>query len=238
MEEPETAAVLVTAPPGTGKSRLAQEFFRSLRRREERVELWIGRGDSLRAGSPLGLLGQALRGALGILGTEPLAEQRERLRTRVEQRVASEDRSRVAEFLGEIVSAPFPDEDSAKLRAARRDAQLMAEQMQQAFDAFLSATCAVNPVVLVFEDLHWGDVSTVRFVDAALRRRRPWPLFVLALARPEVHELFPRIWAEPWRASWPSRRRSMSSTSHTGSRNTSSRRRPCSAGSAMRPSPR
>src|SRR5262249_30024396 len=131
VEEPEAVAVLVTAPPGTGKSRLAQEFFRSLKRRQQRVELWIGRGAPLAAGAPLGLLAQALRGALGILGTEPLAEQRDRLTTRVEQRVAPADRSRVAEFLGELVGAPFPDQDSAKLRAARRDAQLMAEQMQQ-----------------------------------------------------------------------------------------------------------
>jgi len=36
----------------------------------------------------------------------------------------------------------------------------------------------------------------VKFVDAALRNLRDRPFFVLALARPEVHELFPRLWAE------------------------------------------
>ena len=51
-------------------------------------------------------------------------------------------------------------------------------------------------MVLVLEDLHWGDLPTVRFIDAALRNLRDRPLFVLALARPEVHELFPRLWAE------------------------------------------
>ncbi len=44
------------------------------------VAIWIGRGDSLRAGSTLDLLAQALRGALGLRGGEPLGERRARLR--------------------------------------------------------------------------------------------------------------------------------------------------------------
>ncbi|AUX39036.1 uncharacterized protein SOCE26_004180 [Sorangium cellulosum] len=51
---------------------MAQELLRSLQRRGEPLTVWIGRGDSLRNGSPLGLLGQALRGAAGVLGGEPL----------------------------------------------------------------------------------------------------------------------------------------------------------------------
>ncbi|HEX8115211.1 MAG TPA: hypothetical protein VF516_46105, partial [Kofleriaceae bacterium] len=53
-----------------------------------------------------------------------------------------------------------------------------------------------QPVLLVLEDLHWGDFGTVRFVDTALRDRRDRPWMVLALARPEVLEVFPRLWAE------------------------------------------
>jgi tetratricopeptide (TPR) repeat protein len=36
---------------------------------------------------------------------------------------------------------------------------------------------------------------TVRFVDLALRNLADRPFFVLALARPSVHELFPRLWS-------------------------------------------
>ena len=36
----------------------------------------------------------------------------------------------------------------------------------------------------------------MQLVDAALRALPDRPLLVLALARPEVHELFPRLWAE------------------------------------------
>ena len=51
-------------------------------------------------------------------------------------------------------------------------------------------------MLLVLEDLHWGDLPTVSFVSSALRSLHDRPFMVLALARPEVHELFPRLWAD------------------------------------------
>src|SRR5207253_11349288 len=42
--------------------------------------------------------------------------------------------------------------------------------------------------------MHWGDVPTVRFVDAALAALGGSPFFLVALARPEVHDIFPKLW--------------------------------------------
>jgi tetratricopeptide (TPR) repeat protein len=100
----------------------------------------------------------------------------------------------VTEFLGEIVGTPFPDEDSIPLRAARREARLMGDQMRRAWLDFLEARCAQEPVLFVLDDLHWGDVSTVQFIDDALGRVKHKPWMVLALARPDVHARFPRLW--------------------------------------------
>ncbi|HEU4734219.1 MAG TPA: AAA family ATPase, partial [Kofleriaceae bacterium] len=198
IDERETRAVIVTAAAGMGKSRLAAELVARVQRRDAPVAVWVGRGDSLRAGSTLDLLAQALRGALGLHRGEPLAERHARIRTRVAERVAEPERKRVAEFLGELVGAPFPadGEAGASLRAARQDAQLMSEQMRRAWLDFLDAEAAAHPVLLVLEDLHWGDFGTVRFIDTALRDRSHRPWMVLALARPEVFEVFPKLWAE------------------------------------------
>jgi len=194
-EEPAARAALVTAPPGAGKSRLAQEFLRSVRARGAPVRVWGGRGEPHRAGSAFGLLSQILRSACGILDGEPLGVQRRKLVAQVSARIDPSERRRVAEFLGEIAAAPFPDDDSLSLRAARQDAQLMTDQMRAAFLAFLEAETAVHPVLLVLEDIHWGDRPTLQFLDLALRDLHDHPLFVLALARPEVHEVFPELWA-------------------------------------------
>ena len=198
IDEPEARVVVVTAAAGMGKSRLSAEFVSRVQQRGEEVAIWVGRGDSLRAGSTLDLLAQALRGALGIHGGDPLPERRDKIRARVAEHVPIGDHKRVTEFLGELIGAPFPGdgEGGGALRAARQDAQLMSEQMRKAWMDFLEAETSVHPVLLVLEDLQWGDFGTVRFIDTALRDRREQPWMVLALARPEVYEVFPKLWAE------------------------------------------
>jgi eukaryotic-like serine/threonine-protein kinase len=196
VESPSAQAVLVTARAGYGKSRVAHELLRAIGERGEPVEIWIGRGDSLRAGSAFGLLGQALRSACSIIDGEPVGVRQQKLRARVARHVAAADQRRVTEFLGEIVGTPFPDDESLPLRAARQDALVMGDQMRRAWEDFLRAESSAQPVLLVLEDLHWGDLPTVRFVDAALRDLKNQPWMVLALARPEVHELFPKLWTD------------------------------------------
>ncbi|HEX7839325.1 MAG TPA: AAA family ATPase [Kofleriaceae bacterium] len=197
LEEPAARVVVLTAAAGMGKSRLGAEFIRRVRERHPDIEIWAGRGDSLRAGSTLDLLAQALRGALGILEGEPLPERHDKLLARITEHVPPADRLRVAAFLGELVGVPFSDDNvaGAALRAARQDAQLMSEQMRNAWLDFLQAETSAHPVLLVLDDLHWGDFGTVRFIDAALRDRSKQPWMVLALARPEVYEVFPKLWA-------------------------------------------
>jgi eukaryotic-like serine/threonine-protein kinase len=198
VDEGEARAALVTAAAGMGKSRLCAELVSRIRDRHGEVAIWIGRGDALRAGSTLDLLAQALRGALGIHEGEPRAARRDRIRARVAEHVPPGAQRRVAEFLGELVGAPLDDADggSAQLQSARQDPQLMSEQVRNAWLDFLQAESAARPVLLVLDDLHWGDSGTVRFIDAALRDRATLPWMVLALARPEVHEVFPELWAE------------------------------------------
>jgi eukaryotic-like serine/threonine-protein kinase len=195
VDESMAHAALVTAPAGMGKSRLASELLTMIEARHEGTVFWIGRGDPLRGGSAFGLLRQALQNALGLRDGDPLAARQDTLRAHVARYVPKADQRRVTEFLGELLYTPFPDHDSAPLRAARQDVAVMSEQMQHAAEDFLRAECSAHPVLLVLEDLHWGDLPTMRFVDTALRDLKEQPWMVLALARPEVHEQFPQLWS-------------------------------------------
>src|SRR6185436_16196233 len=60
IDEGVARPVLVTAPPGAGKSRLRHEFLGAVKLRREAVEVWLGSGDPMRAGSPYSLLSSAL----------------------------------------------------------------------------------------------------------------------------------------------------------------------------------
>jgi predicted ATPase len=95
-----------------------------------------------------------------------------------------------------MANLPFPDEDLLPLRAARQDPRLMADQTLLSWLEWLEAECDHHPVLLILEDLHWGDTPSVNFVDAALRVLPEKPFMVLALARPEVDRRFPGVWKE------------------------------------------
>ncbi|WP_437620634.1 serine/threonine-protein kinase [Sorangium sp. So ce1151] len=203
VEESTSGALLVVAAAGMGKSRLRQEFLEKVSGRGARgvdgagaahgggVEVWVGQGDPMSSGSAFGMLSRALRSAMGIVDGEPLEERRRKVRARVE-RHRELDVGRVSAFLGELVGAPFPDDD-IQVGAARRNRLLMGDQLRLSWEEFIRAECAKQPVLLILEDLQWGDLPTLTMVEAALRSLKDLPFLVLGLGRPEVHDAFPGL---------------------------------------------
>jgi hypothetical protein len=200
LSEPTARVVLVTAAPGVGKSRLTSEFLRRVEARRSPngtpIQVWSAQGDPMSAGSPFGLLAQMIRREAGIREGEPREVRKQKLRARVARHLPLGDVSRVAQFLGELCGVSFSDQESVELRAARTDPMLMGDQIRRAWEDLLDAETAAHALVLVVEDLHWGDLPTVKLLDAALRTLSDRPILVLALGRPDVHEIFPRLWAE------------------------------------------
>jgi len=187
--------VLVTGAEGVGKSRLGHEFLRRLEARGQAMAIWRGEADALNTGSAFGLLAQVFRRALGLLDGEPIEVQREKIRARVAH-CSNGGGTRFVEVLGELVGTPFEGEANGERGAARPDPRLPGEQMGHVVLSFLRAECSAQPVVLVLEDLHWGDLPTLKLIYAALSALSDQPLMVLALARNEVHEIFPQLWAD------------------------------------------
>ncbi|WP_437769546.1 protein kinase [Sorangium sp. So ce281] len=194
--EPRAAVALVTAAAGVGKSRLRHELVQALRPRHPELVLGVGSGDSIGAGSAFAVLAGSLRGALGIAAGEAPEAQREKLARAVGQLFAGEQQQqRVACFLGELLGVPLAD-GGPMVRAARQDPAHMADRIQEAYVDYARAVTSARPMLVVLEDLHWGDAPSVKIFDHALRALCERPYAVLAFARPEVHELFPRLWIE------------------------------------------
>ena len=57
----------------------------------------------------------------------------------------------------------------------------------------MATECALRPLVLVLEDLHFCDRQSIELCGRALARAEKLPLFVLALGRPEVAAMFPEL---------------------------------------------
>lgn len=205
LEELAPWAVLVTAPPGFGKSRLRHEFVRRKGLQGQPLSLLAGRGDPLAVGTPYAPLAQALRRACGIYSSDPGPEQQAKIRQHLQDLFSAQSGgdaqaamggvpATLAEFLGELMGVHFPDETSVQLRAARSDPKVMGDQVTQAFLRYLSQAASSVPVLLIVEDLHWCDSQSIKLIDMALREVKQ-PLLVLALARTDIHTLYPQLWA-------------------------------------------
>ena len=193
IEESHARAILVTAPPGVGKSRLRHEFLRRVERRSEKVTTLLGRGELLQAGAGYASLAKAIRGLCGISERDPVATNRQRLRERIEQHLPAGDIASVLPFVGEICGVPFPEPEHPLLQEALRTPKLLQSRLRRACLSWLAAECHAAPVLIVLDDFHWGDELTIALVHEALRELQDAPLFILVLCRPEIHKIFPEL---------------------------------------------
>ena len=194
-EERAATMVLLSGSDGVGKTRLGLEFLRRLAARDRPPRIWTGVADPLSSGAVFGLLVQVLRRALDLGDGEPLEAQRDKIRAWAARHPGAGGLA-FAETLGELIGAPFETDDRDQPGAERDNPKLPSEQMRQSFVGLLREECAAQPVVIVLEDLQWGDLSTIKLMYAALGALGDQPLMVLTLARNNVTELFPQLWAD------------------------------------------
>jgi len=194
VEEPMARAALVTGAAGIGKSRLIAELLERLRAQEEPPLVWLARGDPVAPGSPFGLVAQLIRFACGIREGEPLEARRNALRARVGDALARP--------LGELARIPF---EAGLRHDAPDDPKLRGDGMRDAFLTWLGQVSAEEPLVLVVDDLQWGDKPSLSLLDAALRELAKAPFLIVGSGRPALFERFGEPWterdAQPFRLS-------------------------------------
>jgi tetratricopeptide (TPR) repeat protein len=199
VAEPRSTVLVITGAPGIGKSRLRRELIRRVEQRGELAAerlspgIWQAEGDPLRAGTAFGMIRQMIRRAAGMIEQEPLPLQRRKLKAFAVEHLAPGDAARAAEILGEIAGAPFPDDENPDLSAARVNPSRMNEMLRLAFEQLVSGACLKRPLLIVLDDIQWGDNASLQLIDATVRKQRESPLMILALGRPEVRELFPKL---------------------------------------------
>jgi class 3 adenylate cyclase/tetratricopeptide (TPR) repeat protein len=173
-DEGRAGLVSVIGVGGIGKSRLAWEFEKYFDGLAE--DAWWHRGRCLAYGDGVAFwaLAEMVRGRAGILEDEDSASASAKLRAIVDRLIpdASERRfvePRLAQLLGLEDHGPG---DQANLFSAWR---LFFERMSD-----------VDPVILIFEDIHWADNALLDFIEHLLDWSRDRPIFLLTLARPEL----------------------------------------------------
>ena len=174
--------VFVIGIAGIGKSRLSWEFFKYVDGLADQVYWHRGRCLAYGDGVTYWALAEIVRGRAGIAEGEDPASARAKLRRMIE------------EFLTEPEERAWVDARLAQLLALEERTARDPEDLFGAWRRFFERMAERDPVALVFEDLQWADPSLLDFIEYLLNWSRGHPIFVMALARPEVAERFPH-WA-------------------------------------------
>jgi len=179
--------VTITAPAGTGKSRLVEEFASGYG-----PEVRIATAQCLPYGAAVTFL-PLRRLARGLLGVD--------------------DESTVSQHLrGAFAGAGYAEDDAARLAtlvlatlgetntSERHDR----DEVFAAWRVLIEALADRGPLIVVFEDLHWASDTLLDLVEYVTVARTQAPLVMVALARPELLDR---------RSNWGGGRRAFTSLS-------------------------
>jgi serine/threonine protein kinase/tetratricopeptide (TPR) repeat protein len=184
-------AAIVLGPTGIGKSRVLSELTQRLDLAPVPPEVLLCRGDSA-GGTSVSALGKALRATMGVQDGAPIREQVQLVKRYVRSRLPRSLHF-LAAFMGELVGVPFPDQNDEPLRAARANDQLMQSRIRMALEAFFRTQAGRIPQVLMLDDAHAADDTTVELVDWILAC--PDIRFaVFAFAQGELDTRRPNMW--------------------------------------------
>ncbi len=186
VEESVPRVLLVTADAGAGKSRLLAEGAKAVR-----IDATLEASSAAGVGLPARVL--SVTGDIAERGV-PYA-----LARRLLDSGDDGNTTRWASLLNEVAGAtegsPARSLAPKSDEAYTPDLMAHADDVRRAFAAVIAALARERPLLLVMDDLHWGDAASVRLIDDALRAARGGALLVLAGARPDVREFFPDLWA-------------------------------------------
>ncbi len=177
------SVVLLTAEPGLGKTRLVQEcrkrFIAWVGAGSGRLPLWLeGRCASYASATPYSLYRQLVASWIGVSPDQPEARLRPALETAL------------AHLMGNTNLLPPLARMMGAARGAERQAQGRTgpEELQRmtfgAVRSVVSRFAAAGPTVLVLEDLHWADPTSLRLTLELAELAAGRPLLVLATTRP------------------------------------------------------
>jgi class 3 adenylate cyclase/predicted ATPase len=173
--EGEGQFVQIVGEPGIGKSRLIEEFRAKL---ADTPHSWVEWAASqLLQNTPLHPLAEWGRQRFG--GTDATDEGRlADLENTL--RLIGLDPEEYAPLIAPLVDIPLPQERSAKFAPE----ELRRRQLA-AVTAWYFAGARTQPAVLVFEDLHWADPTSLDLMRSLLERGAQTPLLIVATTRPE-----------------------------------------------------
>ena len=170
----EPQLVTLVGVPGIGKSRLVAELFQRIEQMPDLI--WWRQGRALPYGSGVSFwaVGEIVKAQAGINENDDAGT------------VAAKVRESVAEAVDDADERDWISGHLEPLLGLSDEAALDRQEAFAAWRRYLEGIAESQPLVLVFEDLHWADEGLLDFVDHLSEWASGVPLLILATARPEL----------------------------------------------------
>jgi class 3 adenylate cyclase/tetratricopeptide (TPR) repeat protein len=169
--------VLVRGEPGIGKSRLVEVVRGEIA--DERTDVVVGHCTPIATATALHPITELIKLRLGFESTPP-DKRVERIAKRLVER--GFDPTEAVPLISAILSVPidpaqWPAPNLSPVRARQRTMEILI--------AWLSGLTQDGPALLIFEDLHWADPSTVELLRQLVASPQRTRVMALFTARPE-----------------------------------------------------
>src|SRR6266487_2135041 len=159
----------VYGEPGVGKSRLIREFLAGV----EGTTILTGRALPYGEGVTYWPLAEMVKAAAGITDDDPMETAKQKL-------IECCGDEAIAELLGlasGVMEAVEGERGAPEIAWAARE--------------FADELADVQPLVMVFEDIHWAEEPLLELIDHLAQWVRERALLILCLARPELLDVRP-----------------------------------------------
>ncbi|NNL66000.1 MAG: AAA family ATPase, partial [Myxococcales bacterium] len=182
--------VSVVGEAGLGKSRLLAE---ALERADADALRWLeGRSLSIGRNLPFHPFADVLRGFAGVTPDLDEAAAAARVRDAIGARLG-DAAGEVVPYVLTIMALPLLEAEREQV--ARLEGDAMENLVRRALTRLLRALAEDRPLVLVLDDLHWADLSSIDLLDSLLRLAESHPVLFVNLARDGFTDTSGRILA-------------------------------------------
>lgn len=178
LEEGEGAFVSLVAEAGLGKSRLVAELAAQAQEKFHWLE-----GRSISTGASLGFhpFADLLRSWVGIQDQDDPPRMTEKL-LRTLERLLPDDDSDTALFLATVMG--FSLGADGQMRVNEVEGDLLGQLIHKSVTRIFAALASERPLVVVFDDLHWADLSSIDLAVDLARLAETHRVLFLCVSRP------------------------------------------------------
>ena len=178
---------------GVGKSRLLYEFEGWLERHPTRLQALSGRARLETKNLPYALIRDLFVHRFDIQESDAAPLVRRKMERGMSECLPGEVGIMAAHFVGQLIGFDF--RQSPHLAGILNDARQIRDRAIVYLSQYISQAAVTHPLVILLEDIHWADDSSLDIISHLAHTTAQQPLLFVCLTRPVLFERRP-LWCE------------------------------------------